>query len=117
MIDEMAGDHLTDGGMTEGGGHWIEKEKSDGGPPLRIGANRETAGRLISTHSVRISIFCRNEISIHIKNLFIPSLAVCFVKYNLATIVLDDKGINENNEIENMLSNSECKQCKLLNSS
>lgn len=47
MIDEMAGDHLTDGGMTEGGGHWIEKEKSDGGPPLGIGANRETAGRLI----------------------------------------------------------------------
>lgn len=117
MIDEMAGDHLTDGGTTEGGGHWIEKEKSDGGPPLRIGANRETAGGLISTHSMRISIFFRNEISIHIKNLFIPSLAVCFVKYNLATIVLDDKGINENNEIENMLGNSECKQCKLLNSS
>lgn len=47
MIDEMVGDHLTDGGTTEGGGLWIEREKSDGGPLLRIGANRETAGRLI----------------------------------------------------------------------
>lgn len=58
MIGEMAGDHLIDEGMTEGGGHWIEREKSDGGPPPRIGANRGTAGRLTSTHSVQISIFC-----------------------------------------------------------
>lgn len=46
MIGEMAGDHLIDEGTTEGGGHWIEREKSDGGPPPRIGANRGTAGRL-----------------------------------------------------------------------
>lgn len=54
MIGEMAGDHLIDEGTTEGGSHWIEREKSDGGPPPRIGANRGTAGRLTSTH------FCAN---------------------------------------------------------
>lgn len=66
MIGEMAGDHLIDEGTTEGGSHWIEREKSDGGPPPRIGANRGTAGRLTSPHSVQISIFFRSEISISV---------------------------------------------------
>lgn len=46
MIGEMAGDHLIDEGTTEGGSHWIEREKSDGGPPPRIGANREMLGMI-----------------------------------------------------------------------
>lgn len=52
MIGEMVGDYLIDEGMIEGGGYWIEREKSDGGFSFRIGVNRGIVGRLISTYFV-----------------------------------------------------------------